>query len=69
MKYSITLTPSEWVELTNILIAQEVQATRDAADPDLACIKAHREYDAALAKELREILYDRLHFVEEEEEA
>lgn len=69
MKYSITLTPSEWVEIRNILIEQEVRSAREAADPDFACIKATNEYKAARAKELHDILLDRMHYAYEEEEA
>ena len=58
MKYTVTLTPSEWMVLLTFLIDQEVRAERDAADPDLECIKSYNEHDAARARDLQAILRD-----------
>lgn len=69
MKFTVTLSPSEWMELITILTDQEVRAKRDAADPDLECIKTYNEHDATRARELRAILRERLHITDEEEEA
>ena len=69
MKYSITLTPGECEEIIFILIEKETQAEREAADPDLECIKQYSEREAARARELREILLARRQLVEEDEKA
>ena len=69
MKCTVTLTMSEWWDLINILIAQKVQAEREAADPYLECIKSFSESDAATAKNMIAILLERRQIVYEEEEA
>ena len=67
MKCTITLTPSEWVDINNILIEQAVRASCDAANPDFACIKASNEHKVTRAIELHGILRDRMLLIEEDE--